>query len=138
MEKKILVTYATIHGSTREIAEEIASTLKHDGVLVDIQPASKVTSLDEICMVILGAPQYMFHLQKDALRFLGKFRKIIEKGLPVAIFTGGSIEKDSSEETRSSAIGWSRNWRNSPGSSRHLCSSWAVNLTQPICGFLII
>ncbi|MHC1784855.1 MAG: flavodoxin domain-containing protein [Anaerolineaceae bacterium] len=98
MEKKILVAYASVHGSTREIAEVIAKTLKHDGVSADIQPASKVTSLEGYDMVILGAPQYMFHLQKDALRFLKKFRKIIENGLPVAIFAGGSIEKDDAEE----------------------------------------
>jgi menaquinone-dependent protoporphyrinogen oxidase len=100
MEHKVLVAYATTHGSTGEIAQEIASVLARDGVQVEALPAVRVRSLTGYSGVILGGPQYMFRWHKDAMRFLAKFRKNIEKGLPVAIFAGGPIEVGSDEENR--------------------------------------
>lgn len=100
MEKKVLVAYATTHGSTGEIAKKIASILARDGVHAEVLPASRVRSLTGYSGVILGGPQYMFRWHKDALRFLARFRKTIEKGLPVAIFAGGPIEVGSDEENQ--------------------------------------
>ncbi len=98
MEKKVLVAYATTHGSTGEIAQEIASILARDGVQAEALPASRVRSLAGYSGVILGGPQYMFHWHKDAMRFLARFRKNIENGLPVAVFVGGPIEVGSDED----------------------------------------
>jgi menaquinone-dependent protoporphyrinogen oxidase len=45
----------------------------------------------------------MFHLHKDALRFLSRHQKELAGGLPVAIFAGGPIEsggEDESQEVR--------------------------------------
>lgn len=39
--------------------------------------------------VVLGAPLYMFHLHKDALRFLSHHQKALTGGLPIAVFAGG-------------------------------------------------
>jgi menaquinone-dependent protoporphyrinogen oxidase len=98
MEDRILIAYATIHGSTREIAEDIASTLAHDAIAVDILPIRKVKTLDGYSAVILGAPLFMFHLHKDALNFLSKHRRIFEAGLPLAVFAGGPMGKGDEEE----------------------------------------
>ncbi len=89
METKVLVAYATTHGSTREVAEEVAATLREHGYGVETLPAGKVRSLDGYSAVVLGAPLYMFHLHKDALGFLSRHRKAFSAGLPVAIFAGG-------------------------------------------------
>ena len=92
MENKILLAYASVHGSTQEIAERIAETMRKDGVVVDLQPARKVHTLSEYRAVVLGAPIYMFHLHKDALNFISRHKDTLMGGLPIAIFAGGPIE----------------------------------------------
>jgi menaquinone-dependent protoporphyrinogen oxidase len=81
-----------VHGSTREIAEKVAATLRDEGLTVDLQPIREVRKLDGYRLVALGAPLYMFRWHKDALRFLSKHRRAIEGGLEVAVFAGGPIE----------------------------------------------
>ncbi len=89
MENKILVTYASTHGSTQEVAEAVAATLRTHELTVDLQPARHVRTLQGYGAVVLGAPLYMFHLHKDALRFLSRHQKALAGGLPIAIFAGG-------------------------------------------------
>ena len=98
MNGKILVAYATTHGSTQEIAESVAEALRERGLEVDVQQAGKVGSLEGYKAVVLGAPLYMFHLHGDARRFLTKFRKVLEAGMPAAIFAGGPFEKADEQE----------------------------------------
>ncbi len=94
MDNKILIAYASVHGSTQEIAEQIATTMRNVGVEVDIQPASKIHDLARYRAVVLGAPIYMFHLHKDALNFISRHKVTLMNGLPIAIFAGGPIETD--------------------------------------------
>jgi menaquinone-dependent protoporphyrinogen oxidase len=102
MNNKILLAYASTHGSTQEIAEVIASTLSNNGITIDLQLARNVRTLHGYQAIILGAPLYMFHLHKDALRFLSKHKKAFTGGLPLAIFAGGPTEigKDQWAEIR--------------------------------------
>ena len=69
MSDLILITYATRAGSTEEVAEVIAETLRERGLPVAIEPVRRVHSLDGIGAVVLGAPIYMTHWHKDALAF---------------------------------------------------------------------
>ena len=98
MENKILVAYATTHGSTQEVAEVIAATLREHGLAVDIQPARKVRTLAGYGAVVLGAPLYMFHLHRDAFHFLSRYRGSLTGGLPIAIFAGGPTGKGDESE----------------------------------------
>jgi len=98
MEEKVLVAYVSTHGSTQEVAEVIAATLRDQGLAVDLQPAKKVHSLAGYRAVVLGAPLYMFHLHKDAAHFLAHYRKDLSGGLPVAIFAGGPMGKGDEAE----------------------------------------
>jgi len=98
METKVLVAYASTHGSTQEIAEVVAATLHAHELTVDLLPVSKVRTLAGYRAVVLGAPLYMFHLHKDALRFLSRNQKTLAGGSPVAIFAGGPIEKGDEKE----------------------------------------
>ena len=89
MEIKVLLAYASMNGSTKEVAEAVAETLRAYGLTVDIQLLRKVRSLAGYRAVILGAPLYMFHWHKDALRFISKHRQALAAAMPVAIFAGG-------------------------------------------------
>lgn len=96
MPKTILVTYSTIHGSTQEVAEQVAATLREQGGEVNLLPAKQVRSLDEYRAVVLGAPLYMFHWHKDALNFLARHRAALAQK-PVAIFALGPVNNDEKE-----------------------------------------
>ncbi len=89
MEIKVLLAYVSTSGSTQEVAEAVAATLRESGLAVDLQLARNVRTLEGYSAVVLGAPLYMFHLHKDALRFLARHQKALASGLPVAIFAGG-------------------------------------------------
>lgn len=92
METKVLVAYASTHGSTQEVAEAVAETLREHGIKVDLQPARNVQRLEGYEGVVLGAPIYMFHLHKDALRFLARHQNALTGGIPIAIFAGGPFD----------------------------------------------
>jgi len=98
MEIKILLAYASTHGSTLEAAEAVAATLRDHGLVVDLLPARNVRSLEGYSAVVLGAPIYMFHLHKDALRFLSRHQETLTAGIPVAIFAGGPIKTGDEKE----------------------------------------
>jgi menaquinone-dependent protoporphyrinogen oxidase len=98
MEEKVLVAYVSTHGSTQEVAEVIASTLRDQGLAVEVQPARKVRTLAGYRAVVLGAPLYMFHLHRDARHFLSRYRVDLTGGLPLAIFAGGPTGKGDEEE----------------------------------------
>lgn len=98
MADKILVAYATRYGSTREVAEFIAATLRENGLAVEIQPLRDVRSLESFSAVIMGAPLQMFRWHKDALQFLSRFEKTLGS-LPVAAFALGPFHDVESEWT---------------------------------------
>ena len=89
MSTSILVTYASSYGSTQEVAEVIATTLREQGVEVDLRPIREVRMLAGYNAVVLGAPLYMCHWHKDARRFLSRYQSILTGGLPIAVFAGG-------------------------------------------------
>ncbi len=98
MEYKVLVAYASTHGSTQEVVEAVAAALREQELTIELQPARNVRILDGYRAVVLGAPLYMFHLHKDALRFLSRHRIALSSGLPIAIFAGGPIASDEEKE----------------------------------------
>jgi menaquinone-dependent protoporphyrinogen oxidase len=99
MKIKVLVAFASTHGSTQEVAEAVVATLREQGLTVDLQPARDVRTLDGYGAVVLGAPLYMLHLHKDALRFLSRHQQALTGGIPIAVFAGGPF--DSADEKAS-------------------------------------
>ena len=99
MNQKILIAFATTHGSTEEIATAVAGTLNEAGQPVDLLPARAVRSLEEHRAVVLGAPIYIFHLHKDASRFLSRYQPALSR-LPVAVFAGGPYGPGTEDEWR--------------------------------------
>jgi menaquinone-dependent protoporphyrinogen oxidase len=96
MSASVLVGYATRYGSTQEVAEAVAATLRERGLAVDIQPMRDVRTLDQYRAVVLGAPLYMFHWHKDALHFLARHRAALT-ARPVAIFALGPFHAEEKE-----------------------------------------
>jgi len=96
MADKVLVAYATRYGSTKEVAESIAATLRENGLVVEIQPLHDVQSLESFSAVVMGAPLQMFRWHKDALQFLTRFQETLGK-LPVAVFALGPFHDVESE-----------------------------------------
>ena len=96
MGTTILVAYATKYGSTKEVAEAIAATLREQGLDTEVRPAREVDALDGYSAVVLGAALYMGKWHRDARAFLRRHHKTL-LSLPVAIFTLGPLgaaEKD--------------------------------------------
>jgi menaquinone-dependent protoporphyrinogen oxidase len=98
MTGSILVAYATRYGSTREVAEGIATTLREGGSVVEVQSAERVRDVGEYRAVVLGAPLYMFNWLKEARSFVARHRAALEK-VPVAVFALGPTE-DKEEDWR--------------------------------------
>ena len=96
MSASVLVAYATRYGSTQEVAEAVAATLRERGLEVDLQPMRQVRTLDQYRAVVLGAPLYMFRWHKDALNFLERHRAALT-ARPVAIFALGPFHVDEKE-----------------------------------------
>lgn len=85
MNKKILVTYATVSGSTAEVARAVADKLSQNGVTVDLQPISQVGQISSYDAVVLGAPMIL-EWHRDMVNFIMKNQEAL-KALPVAYFT---------------------------------------------------
>ena len=116
-------TYASSYGSTQEVAEVVAATLREQGGEVDLRPIREVRTLAGYSAVVLGAPLYMFHWHKDARRFLSRYQSVLTGGLPIAIFAGGPFGTgDEQAVARSAPTDSIRNWLSFPGSSRSPCS----------------
>jgi menaquinone-dependent protoporphyrinogen oxidase len=96
MSTTVLVAYATRYGSTQEVAEAVAATLREGGLEVDLQPMREVSTLTAYSAVVLGAPLYMFRWHKDALRFLSRHRQALT-GRPVAVFALGPFHDEEKE-----------------------------------------
>ncbi len=88
MPTSVLVGYATSYGSTQEVAEAVAATLRECGLEVEIHPMREVRTLAGYSAAVLGAPLLMFHWHKDALRFLSRHREALTER-PVAVFALG-------------------------------------------------
>jgi menaquinone-dependent protoporphyrinogen oxidase len=96
MKIKVLVAYASKYGSTQEVAEAVAATLREGGLAVDLQPMRKVRTLAEYGAVVLGAPLYIGRWHKDAHNFLSRHREALTQR-PVAFYTLGPTSKDEKE-----------------------------------------
>ncbi len=85
---KVLVAYASKRGSTAEIAEAIARTMRREDVAVDCEVAGEVESLKPYDAVILGSAVYMKRWRGDAKHFLRRHRRALEQK-PFWVFSTG-------------------------------------------------
>jgi len=88
MDTKILVTYASKYGSTKEIAEKIGEVLRQEGLPADVLPVDGIRDLNPYKAIILGSAVYIGKWQKEAVKFLQDNEKIMADR-PVWLFSSG-------------------------------------------------
>jgi carbamate kinase len=88
---RVLVAYASKHGSTEEVARTVAAGLTRrcgDRVDVEVRPASEATDVHDYDAVVLGGALYTGRLHRDARRFLKAHHDVLA-AKPFAVFAMG-------------------------------------------------
>ena len=86
----VLLAYASRFGSTQEVAESVAASLREAGLKVDLRPMSQVESLDQYEAVVLGAAIYNAKWHAEAHQFVARHQVALTQR-PAAIFTLGPL-----------------------------------------------
>lgn len=87
---KVLVAYASKRGSTAEIAEVVAGTLRDGGLDADCRIAGDVGALEGYDAVVLGSAVYMKRWRGDAKHFLRAHTKELSQ-MPFWLFSSGPV-----------------------------------------------
>lgn len=94
---RILVAYATKHGSTTEIAGAIGKELTAAGLGVEVKELKNVQSPAGYDAVVIGGPIYMGKVMADVKKFVGRHREKLA-AMPVAAFVVGLSPASKDEE----------------------------------------
>ena len=96
---RILLVYATRHGSTREVADAVAGELRAGGNEVDVRAAAEAPGPAGYDAVVVGGPMIMgWH--REAARYVKTHRGALAQ-LPTALFiTAASLTDDGADEVR--------------------------------------
>jgi menaquinone-dependent protoporphyrinogen oxidase len=101
MNGPVLVAYATKAGSTREVAEAVARTLREHGLDADLRPADEVGTLAPYSAVVLGAAIYSGRVHKHARSFLRDHRaELAERSLAVFAMGPQTMAEKEVDSTR--------------------------------------
>ncbi len=84
--EKVLVAYASRHGSTAEVAQTIGDTLRQDGMAVEVLPVEAVTDLNSYGIAVIGSAVQGGKWLPEATRFVEGQRLALSR-IPVALFS---------------------------------------------------
>lgn len=90
MATQVLIATASRHGSTFDIADEIARVLSRRGCVVVDKGADEVDGVDRFDAVIVGSAVYMGRWLPEALSFVTRNAEELAKR-PVWLFSSGPI-----------------------------------------------
>lgn len=85
---KMLVTFASEHGATAEIAQMIARTLRRQGIEVIARRVEEVRELNGVDGVVFGSAIYLGHWSQKGVDFLTVHADRLET-LPTWLFSSG-------------------------------------------------
>jgi len=87
---RVLVTAASRHGATHEIADAIAAGLERRGVDAAVQPAEELTSLDGYDAFVIGSAVYVGRWLDAARELVEEHRSRLTRS-PVWLFSSGPL-----------------------------------------------
>jgi len=87
---RVLVTAASKHGSTEEIAEAIANVLTKGGNDAEVIPPEEVESLEEYEALVLGSAVYAGQWLEPAMDLVDRVAEVFT-GRPVWLFSSGPV-----------------------------------------------
>jgi menaquinone-dependent protoporphyrinogen oxidase len=96
----VLVSAASRHGATAEIAQAIGQALSEQGLTVAVIPPGDVGSLDGYDAVIIGSAVYMGHWLDPAKELVNRFPDALT-GRPVWLFSSGPVGEPSGKLAQS-------------------------------------
>lgn len=105
MSDKILVTYATLTGSTTGVAEAIGKTLAERGASVDVRPMQDVTDLTPYRAVVAGSAINAKEWLPDAMTWVQTHRAALN-ARPFAAFLVCMTLVMNNEQARASVYEW--------------------------------
>jgi menaquinone-dependent protoporphyrinogen oxidase len=88
---RALVTAASRHQATWEIAEAIAAGLEARGIEADQRPLGEIEGVEEYDIIVLGSAIYLGHWMKQARKFAHDHAREL-RGKQVWLFSSGPIE----------------------------------------------
>jgi menaquinone-dependent protoporphyrinogen oxidase len=91
--ERVLIAYASMCGSTAEIAQQTGRVLEEAGAEVHVCDVSEVTSLEGYTAVVLGTAIRLGKPVKSMRAFLRTHGQEVA-GLPAAVFSVGSSAKE--------------------------------------------
>jgi len=97
---RVLVSAASRHGATAEIAQAIGQTLLEQGLTATVIRPEDVRSLDSYDAVIIGSAVYMGHWLDPAKELVNRFHDAFTDR-PVWLFSSGPVGKPSSKLAQS-------------------------------------
>jgi menaquinone-dependent protoporphyrinogen oxidase len=105
MKNRVLVSYATRAGSTREVAEYIAKVLREAGEVVDIEEAQAVRDVRPYTHVILGTGIRAGSLFPEVVQFARRFRSYLQN-IETSYFVVCLTMKEDTPENRQTVEGY--------------------------------
>lgn len=87
---RVLVTYASKHGSTHEVAERIALTIRDSGAAVETRPVSQDADLSLFDAFVIGSSIYYGRWMREANEFVERNRSALA-GRMVWLFSVGPL-----------------------------------------------
>lgn len=88
MQPSLLIAYASKHGATAEIAEQIGAVLREHDLTPEILPVERVTGLTSYAAVVIGSAVYAGSWRKEAIAFLEHYEQQLA-ARPVWLFSSG-------------------------------------------------
>jgi menaquinone-dependent protoporphyrinogen oxidase len=93
----VLVAFASRHGATQGIAEQIATTLESDGFDVTLRSVDAAGPLDPYDAVVVGSAAYLGGWLSEATTFVRRNRKGLASR-PVWLFSSGPTSGDTVDD----------------------------------------
>ncbi len=90
MSKHVLIASASKHGSTFDIADEIARVLTARGLRVTDKPIEEIDSVNAFDAVVIGSAVYVGRWMPEAVTFISRHAAALT-ARPVWLFSSGPI-----------------------------------------------